>query len=415
MGIEERYRFLAFAFTAAGHALVLVLFLLGGSHVGQAWPLQLGLLLAASLALSATTFALRGKRYARLCFAPKLLVLALFSDVALGMAGGGALFVEMEGAFIGIAIVEISLYFKLAASLSLDALALAVSLCAAVATSAVDPSFPRLAPEMIALVSAAALAASIVANALRAAVARLGEALAEGERLDKAVSQLIDANIGFQRVATAAGEDSADRERKRVSRDIHDTAVHSLVNIIMLAESIHDKIRPDQGEIVEMLGTIIAQAKDAVRDTRQSLRELRDIGEERPRGLRAVHRLARVFSEATGVRVDLHYGNLPWEISPEIDEAIYRMIQEGMTNAFRHGKATTIKVGLWISPAEPWPEIIVSLADNGEGAQDIEKGIGLSGMEERIRRVEGILSAGNISGGFEVRARIPLKGGGQGE
>jgi hypothetical protein len=173
MGIEERYRFLAFAFTAAGHALVLVLFLLGGSHVGQAWPLQLCLLLAASLALSATTFALRGKWYARLCFAPKLLVLALFSDVALGMAGGGALFVEMEGAFIGIAIVEISLYFKIAASLSLDALALAISLCAAVATSAVDPSFPRLVPEVIALVSAAALAASIVANALRAAVARL--------------------------------------------------------------------------------------------------------------------------------------------------------------------------------------------------------------------------------------------------
>lgn len=376
--------------------------------------LQLDLLIALSFVFTITVFLLRGKRYVRLFFLPKFLLLALYSDVALGAAGDVALFLEMEVAIIWISIIEISLYFEIVTSLFLDAIVLVLALGAILATSALDHSFPPLLPEALSLVAASAVAGSLAANSFRSVIARLSRSMAESERLDKAVSLLIDANIDFQRFAATAGEESADRERKRVSRDIHDTAVHSFVNIIMLAESIHDKVGPEKEKILGPLDAIISQAKDAVRDTRHSLRELRDISEERPRGLRAIHRLTKVFSDATGVAVDVHYGNLPWELSPEIDEAIYRIIQEGMTNAFRHGRATKIKVGLWIAAGEPWPEVLVSLADNGEGAKQLEKGIGLSGMEERLKKLDGTLGASNISDGFEICARIPLKEQGEG-
>ena len=68
---------------------------------------------------------------------------------------------------------------------------------------------------------------------------------------------MINANIGFQNFATAAGQESAHQERTGCPSDIHDTAMHSLINIIMLAESIDGKISSDQSQVSGMLDMII--------------------------------------------------------------------------------------------------------------------------------------------------------------
>ena len=224
-------------------------------------------------------------------------------------------------------------------------------------------------------------------------------------RLDKAVSQLIDANMGFQKYAVTASETSVVHERKRISRDIHDTAVHIWVNIIMLAESAIDLIGRDNKKLSEVLQQIITQAKEVVRDTRRALRELRAIEESSPKGLKAIYQLVKVFEEATGVEVEVDFGNVPWELNEEIDHVVYRMIQEGLTNAFRHGKATLINVRLWIFQSE----LIVRIGDNGQGCPDTKKGIGLRGMEERIQKLHGRFESKNAVNGFEVTAWIPLK------
>jgi signal transduction histidine kinase len=273
----------------------------------------------------------------------------------------------------------------------------------------VDPSFSRIAPRDLLLLLAYSAMAACAVNALHVVVTRLSNQVELTNRLDKAVSQLIDANIGFQKYAATAGEESASQERRRVSRDIHDTAVHSLVNIIMLAESISDKISPDQTAVYDMLQMIIAQGKDAVGDTRQSLRDLRAIEQQPRKGLKQIHRLIKVFSQATGIEVGINYGNLPWEFGNEIDETIYRMIQEGMTNAFRHGKATRIQISLWITTTDLVPELNVSISDNGFGSQEVKQGIGLQGMEERLRKLGGSIEAKNVPGGFSVSGVIPLR------
>lgn len=240
--------------------------------------------------------------------------------------------------------------------------------------------------------------------ACRSACARIDGREGEVERLDRSIAQLVDANMGFQRYAIAAGATSAESERKRISRDIHDTAVHSLVNIIMLAEAATDRIGGDE----RLLARIISVAKDAVSDTRVSLRELRDMEELAAPGLGAVDRLARVFSEATGVRVSVNYGNMSADPGAEAGEAIYRLVQEGLTNAFRHGAATSVDVSFWIEAAEGGPVLGIRVRDDGRGAAAIEKGIGLSGMEERLRAVGGGIEAGGLADGFEVRAWLPL-------
>ncbi len=95
--------------------------------------------------------------------------------------------------------------------------------------------------------------------------------------------------------------------------------------------------------------------------------------------------------------------NLPWELDPEVDGAIYRLLQESMTNAFRHGGATHVSVRFSVRERE----IEVMVRDNGRGAEEVEEGIGLAGMRERVERLGGRLSARSITGGFEVLAYLP--------
>jgi len=76
-----------------------------------------------------------------------------------------------------------------------------------------------------------------------------------------------------------------------------------------------------------------------------------------------------------------------------------------MTNAFRHGMATVIRINFWIS------ENILHLTihDNGIGANEIIDGIGVAGMRERISDIGGSLEIRNVDDGFKINADIPLE------
>jgi signal transduction histidine kinase len=132
----------------------------------------------------------------------------------------------------------------------------------------------------------------------------------------------------------------------------------------MLAETAVDVIGVKSEKASQILQQLIGLAKEGVKDTRQALRELRAIEESAPVGLKAIYHLAKVFEEVTGVRVDVDFGNLPWIFHKELEQALYRMIQEGLTNAFRHGKASEISIRFWIFNSE----LIVRIYDNGQGA-----------------------------------------------
>jgi signal transduction histidine kinase len=72
----------------------------------------------------------------------------------------------------------------------------------------------------------------------------------------------------------------------------------------------------------------------------------------------------------------------------------------------RHGKATKVRVSFWVKEEE----LLLSIADNGKGATEIVKGIGLTGMEERLSALGGRVDAGAVSeGGFSLSVKVPLK------
>ncbi len=225
-------------------------------------------------------------------------------------------------------------------------------------------------------------------------------------RLDRAVGRLTDANAGFQEYAAEAERSSAMNERKRIARDIHDTVGYHLMNVIMLMEAGIDIIPKGAEKLKDTLVQTRDQAKEGLQETRRALRALRAIENGKRDGIPAVEELISVFERVTGVAVSREYGNLPTNLPQEEFTLIYRMVQEGLTNSFKHGRATSIALQFWVDDERI---LRVRLRDNGVGTTETASlGIGLTGMRERVERLRGTLTAGNAPDGFELSAAVPL-------
>ncbi len=217
------------------------------------------------------------------------------------------------------------------------------------------------------------------------------------------VSNLMEANLKLQDNIMKEIGDTLNSERKRIARELHDIIGHSMVNIMMLSESLRDKMSTEPALAAEMTKTVNSEAQKVVHDTEKTLRYLKDRDSERKYDIAAVKRLVNVFEKATGVTVDLELRNAPNSFGRNINRVVYRSIQECMTNSFRHGKASLIKIMFW--KGEDEVEIIIR--DNGTGTKDIEEGIGLWGIRERLAAIDGKLEVQNSRDGFIVIVKFP--------
>jgi signal transduction histidine kinase len=232
-------------------------------------------------------------------------------------------------------------------------------------------------------------------------IRRQGE---EIERIDATVRALSEANLDFQDLATRVQRETEEQERKRIAREIHDIVGHTLTNIQMMMEAATDLARSRSEGLEDLLLKSRNQAQRGLLETRRAVRNLREVSKVNAGGMRRIADLARIFENATKVSVKLHSGNTPASLGTQVDDAVYRMIQECLTNALRHGNATEITVSLWVVS----DAVRVSVADNGAGSKEILPGIGLAGMRERIVHLGGTLKAENTPFGFMVFAEIPI-------
>jgi signal transduction histidine kinase len=229
---------------------------------------------------------------------------------------------------------------------------------------------------------------------------------AEIRELSSTVRNLVDANMALQLYAHNIETESSEKERNRITRELHDMIGYALTNVIVMMNAAPVLLRDDPQALEELCGKICAQAEGALAETRSILRRLRDIKPFEPIGLRAIWHLTRGFQGATGVEVRLNLGNLPSSFGRKLDSVLFRLIQEGLTNAFRHGKATRVRINLWLTEGE----ILVSILDNGSvlaPAAKISEGIGLAGMRERLSEYGGQVKWRMAWDGFELLAEIP--------
>jgi signal transduction histidine kinase len=224
------------------------------------------------------------------------------------------------------------------------------------------------------------------------------------KRLEDSIKKLTDANTGFQQYLRIAEDNSKTDERNRIIRELHDSLGYAFTTIIMLSES---GIERAQRGGVDMLPTLFESirenAKTGLTDIRVALRLLK-ARSDRTSDLNALLRLTRAFENATNVRVRCSLGNAPFWFGSSIDGLVFRIIQEGMVNAFRHGNATKIDVSLSVAEGR----FLIAVRDNGKGSSEVVEGLGLTTMKEELAARGGLLEYGSSLAGFSLSATVPL-------
>ncbi|MEV0381866.1 histidine kinase [Nonomuraea sp. NPDC050643] len=199
-------------------------------------------------------------------------------------------------------------------------------------------------------------------------------------------------------------------ERRRIARELHDVVAHHITVINALVGGARATLQPEQDVTRSALESAEQTARQAMSEMRRLLDVLRADGNEGPDAATGVgaERLPALIKEArsAGLPTSLTVTGEPVELPTAVNHAVYRIVQEALTNTRKHAASARASVRLAYEPAAVEVEVI----DNGLTKQTGTPGFGLGGMAERVALCGGRLSTGpRPEGGFRVHARIPLE------
>lgn len=246
----------------------------------------------------------------------------------------------------------------------------------------------------------------------RATTGRLKSVEALAETMSLAVAnerlQLERRRLVAERLATEQ------RAAAAVAYDLHDGAAQKLLwsrNALALLASDPERA-PADAEVLEDLRLVVAAAFEDVRHVMARLNVTADADERSLAELLAEE--AELLTRRTGVAVELELAQeLPPTIDPTVTLASYRLVQEAMTNAVRHGAASRLRV----AAAVHGDRLSLLVEDDGTGFDAAEvlarpaeraSGLGLRGMRERVSLLGGRLAIESTPGaGSSIRAELP--------
>ncbi|HEU5208660.1 MAG TPA: sensor histidine kinase [Longimicrobiales bacterium] len=224
------------------------------------------------------------------------------------------------------------------------------------------------------------------------------------EMLDRAAAQRQRLREVNQR-ALAAAED----ERLRIARELHDGTAQTLAALrvrLKLARSISDPAKQSA-----LLEDISEEISSAIEEVRRMARGLRPPALDMLGLAPAIESRARAIAEAGGMRLELAVEDQERLLPPEVELAVYRIVQESLSNVVRHAGAETVFVGL----ARNQGVLEIVIRDDGRGfdlehtLDDSGRGLGLFGMQERASYIGGTVDIDTSPGrGTQVRVRIPI-------
>jgi two-component system, NarL family, sensor histidine kinase UhpB len=229
---------------------------------------------------------------------------------------------------------------------------------------------------------------------------------AEGAALADAFNAMLDRLENARRDAARTALVAQEGERLRVARELHDEIGQTLTAVMLQAER---AAAGDPAVAPAELGRLANAVRESLDEVRRIARELRPEALDDLGLVNALIALCTRVGAQGGPRVRRELqGGLP-PLSPDVELVIYRIAQEGLTNALRHAGAETVTVSLR-ADAE---RIALSVRDDGGGiSAELPSGTaGIAGMRERALLVGGRLSIDSRPGrGTEIRLRVPLGG-----
>lgn len=198
-----------------------------------------------------------------------------------------------------------------------------------------------------------------------------------------------------------------EQERNRIARDMHDVVAHSLAVVIAQADGARYAQETDPGAIDGALSAISATARDALADVRLLLGQLRHPQTEGPQP--ALADLTRLLDQlrASGLTISFTTKGTPLQLGTGQQLAVYRIVQEALTNALRHGDAKQEVVVRFQWGADELKMTVTSALVAAPATAELRLGHGLAGMKERAALVGGSLTTRVDDLHFIVVAHIP--------
>jgi signal transduction histidine kinase len=224
--------------------------------------------------------------------------------------------------------------------------------------------------------------------------------VAVGER--RARGDLAVAHEKLAEYAARAEELATIEERNRLARELHDSLGHYLSVIHVQLEAARTLLHRDPARAAQALATSERLTREGLDDVRRSVAALRARQTQQPLG-EAVGELVREHA-ASGVSAELAITGTPRTASPPVELALYRAVQEALTNCRKHAQATRVRIELAYQP----DRIRLSVEDDGRGAAEPTGGFGLIGVRERARLAGGQLTIRSADGaGFALAIEVP--------
>ena len=243
---------------------------------------------------------------------------------------------------------------------------------------------------------------------------------------DPATNRLADAlNMMLERLEANQRElqrmpslvlSAQEEERKRIARELHDETSQALTSIMVGLKSLERacSLKEGQGravqEVTAQLRATVARTLEAVHGMALELRPsaLDELGL-----LPALRGYVKEYERKFEIRVEFRASRLKGRLPLEVEVAVYRVVQEALTNAAKYSGASRVEVEL----RKEGDELVALVRDNGRGfdvegvRQSRSGGLGLFGMRERVSLLSGDLEITSSPGaGTTIAARVPLYG-----
>jgi signal transduction histidine kinase len=212
-----------------------------------------------------------------------------------------------------------------------------------------------------------------------------------------------------ERERDAAARIAVAEERTRIARELHDVVAHAVSVMVLQVGAVRHKLTEADVEDRDALQGVEQAGRTALAEMRRLLAAMRTDGDEaelapQP-GLDGLDSLAAEVGRA-GLPVRLHVDGEPFPLPRAVDLSAYRIVQEGLTNALKHARAS----GADVTVRYRRDELQLEVRDDGVGAARSDGlGHGLVGIRERVKIYGGEMSAGTANGGgFVLRTRLPV-------
>lgn len=225
----------------------------------------------------------------------------------------------------------------------------------------------------------------------------------ENEYINKKLSMVAMINKKMQKYVIVTEKFGEKNERKRLARELHDTIGHALAGMAVGVDACITMIDKNPQLAKAQLKVISKAIRKGMKDVRNSLNKMRPDFLQQYRLKEAIEKMKEEISNVTDLKINLNYQIDETGFDTKIEDILFRVIQESITNSIRHGLATVVDINIY----KENNLLCLKIKDNGKGCKAINYGFGLKQMVERVSQIRGDINFYSENG-FTTEIKIPL-------